>query len=81
MRLKKQIAILALGAGFAACTPQPATNLIEDNMEFAPQFGTGRDTEPGAVQRLDKRILSGRTLVPLRIYPKQFLEKESPATY
>lgn len=31
MRLKKQIAILALGAGFAACTPQPATNLIEDN--------------------------------------------------
>ena len=37
MRLKKQIAILALGAGFAACTPQPATNLIEDNMEFAQQ--------------------------------------------
>ena len=34
MRLKKQIAILALGAGFAGCTPQPATNLIEDNMEF-----------------------------------------------
>lgn len=118
MRLKEQIAILALGAGFAGCTPQPATNLIEDNMEFAqqqlrfafdeidyaivnespesrakrekngwgeltnpPQFGTGRDTELGAVQRLDKRILSGRTLVPLRIYPKQFLEKESPATY
>ena len=37
MRLKKQIAILALGAGFAGCTPQPATNLIEDNMEFAQQ--------------------------------------------
>jgi len=37
MSLKKQIAILALGAGFAACTPQPATNLIEDNMEFAQQ--------------------------------------------
>ena len=37
MRLKKQIAILALGAGLAACTPQPATNLIEDNMEFAQQ--------------------------------------------
>ena len=37
MRLKKQIAILALGAGFAACTPQPATNLVEDNMEFAQQ--------------------------------------------
>ena len=37
MRLKKQIAILALGAGFAACTTQPATNLIEDNMEFAQQ--------------------------------------------
>lgn len=37
MRLKKQIAILALGAGFAACTPQPATNLIEDNMGFAQQ--------------------------------------------
>ncbi len=37
MRLKKQIAILALGAGFTACTPQPATNLIEDNMEFAQQ--------------------------------------------
>ena len=27
MRLKKQIAILALGAGFAACSPQPATSL------------------------------------------------------
>lgn len=37
MRLKKQIAILALGAGFVGCTPQPATNLIEDNMEFAQQ--------------------------------------------
>ncbi|MCS2947960.1 glycoside hydrolase family 88 protein [Bacteroides sp. BFG-638] len=37
MSLKEQIAILALGAGFAACTPQPATNLIEDNMEFAQQ--------------------------------------------
>ena len=37
MRLKKQIAILALGAGFAGCTPQPATNLIEDNMEFPQQ--------------------------------------------
>ncbi|WP_148367674.1 glycoside hydrolase family 88 protein [Bacteroides sp.] len=37
MRLKEQIAILALGAGFAGCTPQPATNLIEDNMEFAQQ--------------------------------------------
>lgn len=37
MRLKEQIAILALGAGFAACTPQPPTNLIEDNMEFAQQ--------------------------------------------
>ena len=37
MRLKKQIAILALGAGFTGCTPQPATNLIEDNMEFAQQ--------------------------------------------
>lgn len=37
MSLKKQIAILALGAGFAAYTPQPATNLIEDNMEFAQQ--------------------------------------------
>ena len=37
MTLKKQIAILALGAGFAGCTPQPATNLIEDNMEFAQQ--------------------------------------------
>ena len=37
MRLKEQIAILALGAGFAGCTPQPTTNLIEDNMEFAQQ--------------------------------------------
>ena len=37
MSLKEQIALLALGAGFAACTPQPATNLIEDNMEFAQQ--------------------------------------------
>lgn len=37
MRLKEQIAILALGAGFAGCTPQSATNLIEDNMEFAQQ--------------------------------------------
>ncbi|WP_342987919.1 MULTISPECIES: glycoside hydrolase family 88 protein [Bacteroides] len=37
MRLKEQIAILALGAGFTGCTPQPATNLIEDNMEFAQQ--------------------------------------------
>ena len=37
MRPKEQIAILALGAGFAGCTPQPATNLIEDNMEFAQQ--------------------------------------------
>lgn len=37
MRLKEQIAILALGAGFAGCTPQPATNLIEDNMKFAQQ--------------------------------------------
>ena len=37
MRLKKLIAILALGAGLVGCTPQPATNLIEDNMEFAQQ--------------------------------------------
>lgn len=37
MRLKEQIAILALGAGFTGCTPQPTTNLIEDNMEFAQQ--------------------------------------------
>ena len=80
MRLKKQIAILALGAGFAACTPQPATNLIEDNMEFAQQqLRFAFDEIDYAI--VDKRILSGRTLVPLRIYPKQFLEKESPATY
>lgn len=37
MRLKKQIVILALGAGFSACTPKPPTHIIEDNMEFAQQ--------------------------------------------
>ena len=37
MRLKEQIAILALGAGFAACTPKPPPHIIEDNMEFAQQ--------------------------------------------
>lgn len=37
MRLKKQIVILALGAGLAACTPKPAVNIIEGNMEFAQQ--------------------------------------------
>lgn len=37
MRLKVQIAILTLGASLTACTPQPAANIIEDNMSFAQQ--------------------------------------------
>lgn len=37
MRLNVPIAILALGAGLSACTPKPAANIIEDNMEFAQQ--------------------------------------------
>lgn len=37
MKLKVQIAILALGTGLTACTPQPATDIIKDNMDFAQQ--------------------------------------------
>ena len=41
-----------------------------------------RNSEPdGSFQRLDQWLLSGRTVVCLRIHSEQFLEKESAATH
>ena len=37
IKLKLPIAALLLGAGLTACTPQPDSNIVEDNMEFAQQ--------------------------------------------
>ena len=37
IKLKLPIAALLLGAGLTACTPQPDSNIVEDNMKFAQQ--------------------------------------------
>ena len=38
IKLKLPIAALLLGAGLTACTPQPDSNIVEDNMKFAQQL-------------------------------------------